>query len=73
MVQGVFAGATAAVGQLAVLLVLWYGALQVQRGHLTSGLLAGFMMYALQVRNCVLRGEIMPQLLLTTNFHFFFT
>ncbi|EDQ84875.1 uncharacterized protein MONBRDRAFT_12463 [Monosiga brevicollis MX1] len=34
---------------MAVLLVVWYGGMQVVRGHITSGLLAGYLLYSLQV------------------------
>eukprot|EP00730_Choanoeca_flexa_P006959 TRINITY_DN12253_c0_g1_i1.p1 TRINITY_DN12253_c0_g1~~TRINITY_DN12253_c0_g1_i1.p1 ORF type:complete len:792 (+),score=209.57 TRINITY_DN12253_c0_g1_i1:96-2471(+) len=49
LVQGVFAGATAVFAQLAVLLVLWYGGVQVVQGHLSTGLLSGYMLYSIQI------------------------
>ena len=38
-----------ALAQLAVLVVLWYGATLVTSGHLSTGLLSSFMLYTLQV------------------------
>eukprot|EP00045_Choanoeca_perplexa_P011532 m.122911 g.122911 ORF g.122911 m.122911 type:complete len:772 (+) comp15664_c0_seq1:104-2419(+) len=49
LVQGVFAGATSVFAQLAVLLVLWYGGVQVVQGHLSTGLLSGYMLYSIQI------------------------
>jgi ABC-type multidrug transport system fused ATPase/permease subunit len=49
LVQGGFAGATSALAQLAVLVVLWYGATLVTKGDLTTGLLSSFMLFTLQV------------------------
>eukprot|EP00043_Microstomoeca_roanoka_P012782 m.124284 g.124284 ORF g.124284 m.124284 type:complete len:815 (-) comp15590_c0_seq2:410-2854(-) len=49
VVQGGFAGITGAFAQLAILLVLWYGGTLVYHGHITTGVLSGFLLYTLQV------------------------
>eukprot|EP00049_Salpingoeca_infusionum_P001664 m.49910 g.49910 ORF g.49910 m.49910 type:complete len:823 (+) comp11127_c1_seq1:609-3077(+) len=49
LVRGGFTGATGALAQMAILLVLWYGGVQVSGGEMTAGTLSGFMLYSLQV------------------------
>eukprot|EP00042_Codosiga_hollandica_P045316 m.458456 g.458456 ORF g.458456 m.458456 type:complete len:772 (-) comp56992_c0_seq3:126-2441(-) len=52
IVIGAFAGFTTFLAQAALLLVLWYGALQVLNGSLSSGLLTSFLLYSLTLAMC---------------------
>jgi ATP-binding cassette subfamily B protein len=47
--NGIFVGAAAWLGSLAILLVLWYGGTLVISGELTSGTLTSFVLYTLTV------------------------